>query len=399
MISLGEARALIVQKILPLPAVATPLATACGRVLRRDVRAREDLPAFDRSAMDGYAIAAGDSSRRFRIVAEVQPGPAPTCKIRPGECVRIFTGAAIPGGASQVLAQEHVRREGNFMVPLEREAATHIRRRGEDARKGDLLLKKGARLGPGDLALLASLGLTRPKVSPPARVAHLTTGNELVAPEKEPRPGMIRDSNSTLVAALAAKFGGQIVCQERVPDDFNLLLKKGRALGRSIDLLLLSGGAGGGEHDFGKKLLTALGFRIHFTAINLRPGKPLVFATRGRQAAFVLPGNPVAHLVTLHTAVRLAFDRLAGAGGSWPLVRVRLAAVPDHRPNGRETLCPARLEIKADGSGKLVARGLPWQSSGDVTGLAGVNALLRLEAGAEAPRAGDLVSVLMLEIP
>lgn len=396
MISLAKARELIAEKTPLLPAVTTSPATALGRVLRQDVRASEDVPAFDRSAMDGYAIAADDPSERFRIVAEVQPGPLPKCQVHRSECTRIFTGAPIPAGASQVLMQENVRIENGFIVPLEKTGARHIRHRGEDARKGDLLLKSGSRLGAGELALLAGLGIARLKVSPSVRVAHFATGNELVAPDRKLRPGQIRDSNSTLVAALIRQFGGEMVKQERVADDFGLLLKKTRALKKSFDLLLISGGASVGDYDFGKKLLTALGFEIHFSAINLRPGKPLVFATQGKQTVFVLPGNPVSHLVTLHVAVRLAFEKLSGANMSWPMVNVPLAEAFDYRSVGRETFCPARLEIQKDA---LVVRALRWQSSGDMTGLAGVNALLRLDAAAPAPKAGDNVSVLMLDVP
>lgn len=396
MISLAAARELIAENISPLRATTTPLAEAFGRVLRRTVFATEDLPAFDRSAMDGYAIPSGDNSEKFRIVAEIQPGAAPKIKIKRGECARIFTGAPIPAGAAQVLMQEHVRVEGDSIVPLERSRATHIRERGEDAHKGELLLQAGTRLGAGELALLAGLGVTRPKVSPLARVAHFATGNELIAPEQKSKPGRIRDSNSTLVAAFVGQSGGEIVRQERLADDFDLLLKKTRALKKSFDLLLLSGGASVGDYDFGKKLLAVLGFRIHFTAVNLRPGKPLVFATRGRQAAFILPGNPVSHLVTLHVAVRLALDRFSGADISWPLAKIRLAEDVETKPGARETFWPARVEIQ---NGELVARPLRWQSSGDVTALGGANALLQLDAGAEPPKTGENISVLMLEVP
>src|ERR1039458_8512227 len=125
MISLAAARALIAEKISPLPAVAAPLAEALGRVLRQEVRATVDLPGFDRSAMDGYAIVAEDPSEKFRVVAEIQPGVSAKCKIRRGECARVFTGAPIPAGASQVLMQEHVRVEDNFMVPLDRRGGSH----------------------------------------------------------------------------------------------------------------------------------------------------------------------------------------------------------------------------------------------------------------------------------
>ncbi len=396
MISLAEARALIADNISPLRATSAPLAGASGRVLRQDVRAPEDLPAFDRSAMDGYAIFADDASEKFRIVAEIPPGAAPPIKIRRGECARIFTGAQIPAGASQVLMQENVRRENNFIVPLEKTRARHIRFRGEDARKGDLLLKSGTRLGAGELALLAGLGVAQPKISPAVRVAHFATGDELVAPEKKLKRGQIRDANSSLVAAFVRQFGGEMVRQERVADDFDLLWQRTRTLEKNFDLLLLSGGASVGDYDFGKKLLTVLGFKTHFTAVNLRPGKPLVFATRGKQAAFVLPGNPVSHLVTLHVAVRLALGKFSGANASWPLVKIRLAENFETKPANRETFWPARVEIR---HGELVARPLRWQSSGDVTALAGANALLQLAAGAQPPKAGKDILVLMLEVP
>jgi len=364
--------------------------------LREDIRADEDMPAFDRSAMDGYAIGLDDDSKQFRIVGEIQPGAGPQFHIKRGECARIYTGAQIPVGASQVLMQENVRAEDGSIIPSQRDRVTHIRKRGEDAGKGDLLLPSGTRLGAGELALLASLGVVEPKVSPPVRVAHFVTGNELVEPSVKPGPGQIRDSNSTLVAALIQQFGGEISRQENVADDFNLLLDKVREGGDNFDLLLVSGGASVGDYDFGKKLLGALGFQIHFDQINLRPGKPLVFATRENQAAFILPGNPVSHFVTMHVAVRLALQRFAGAEAGWPVVNIRLAEAFNHRPDSREIFWPAHVGIQ---NGELVVHALRWQSSGDVTGLTGANALLQLGSNVSAPRAGEIVPVLLLEVP
>ncbi len=396
MISLTQARALIAESISPLAAQPAALEMAFARVLREDVRADADLPAFDRSAMDGYAVALDDASEKFRIVGEIQPGAGPSFKINRGECARIFTGAQIPEGASQVLMQENVCVENGFIIPTQRSPAVHIRKRGEDARLGDLLLKSGTWLGAGELALLASLGVVSPKISPPVRVAHFTTGNELVPPSATPGPGQIRDSNSALVGAFVRQFGGEISRQQTVADDFDLLLEEVQRDEDNFDLLLVSGGASVGDYDFGKKLLVALGFSIHFEKINLRPGKPLVFATRENQAAFILPGNPVSHLVTLHVAVRLALEIFSAVNHSWPLAKIRLAEDFDGRPDARETFWPARVEIQ---NGELVVRALRWQSSGDVTGLTGANALLQLAGGVAAPKAGDAVPVLMLEVP
>jgi molybdopterin molybdotransferase len=399
MITLAAARALIASQLAPVPAARVPLARALGRVLREPVLAGEDMPSRDRSAMDGYAIAAEDPSARFQIVSTLQPADASAGKIDGGECARVFTGAPIPAGASQVLPQEMVCVEGAFMTPLKRTGEPYIRRCGDDARQGDQLLQPGARLGPGELALLASVGVTRPKVSPPVRVAHLATGTELAAPGRKLMPGQIRDSNSPLVAACIRQFGGRLVKQVRAPDDFDGLLAIAGQLAAAGDLLLLSGGASVGDYDFGKKLLAALGFQLHFTAVDLRPGKPLIFATRGHQAAFVLPGNPVAHLVALHVAVRLALDQFAGAPLAWPRVKARLTEPLAGAAAGRETFWPARVTLAPAPSGEWLVRGLRWQSSGDVTVLAGTNALLHWDAGAAPPPAGTEVPVLLLELP
>jgi molybdopterin molybdotransferase len=396
MISLAEARAVIAGKISPLAPLPAALEMAGGRVLREDVCADADVPAFDRSAMDGYAVALDDPSEKFRITGEIQPGVEPGIKIGKGECVRIFTGAQIPEGSSQVLMQEHVRVENGFIIPTQRVKATNIRRRGEDAWKGDLLLRSGTRLGAGELALLASVGAAEPQISPPVRVAHLATGNELVEPSEIPKPGQIRNSNSALVAALVHRFGGEISRQELLPDDFGRLRDAVEREEDNFELLLVSGGASVGDYDFGKKLLTALGYQIHFTQINLRPGKPLVFATRENQAAFILPGNPVSHFVTLHVAVRLALEKFAGASESWPLAKIRLAENFGFRPDARETYWPARTEIR---DGELVVHALRWQSSGDVTGLTGSNALIRFAGQSPAPEAGKPVETLLLEVP
>ncbi len=197
------------------------------------------------------------------------------------------------------------------------------------------------------------------------------------------------------------QFGGELVAQQRVADDFDWLLSRVRRLKSAFDLLLVSGGASVGDYDYGRRLLGELRFKVHFTAINLRPGKPLVFATRGRQAAFILPGNPVSHLVTLQVAVRLAAERLAGAQPSWPVVNARLAERFEFKAGKRETFWPARVTAEPAGpvGGRLVVRARGWQSSGDVTGLTGVNGLIQLAAGTGAPRAGDEVPVFLLDVP
>ena len=393
MIALAEARAIIAREVCAFAAAALPLAAAQGRVLRADVAAEEDMPAFDRSAMDGYALGAEDRAERFRVVGEIQPGTAPALEIRAGECARIFTGAQIPAGASQVVMQENVTREGEWITPARRDAKTWIRRRGEDARRGDVLLRAGVRLGAGELALLAQLGVVQPRVSPSARVIHFTTGNELTDPAAVPGAGQIRDSNSTLIAALLADCGARLTHQRRCGDALDTLTAAVAAAGDAWDALLISGGASVGDYDFGARALEALGFTIHFRQINLRPGKPLIFASRGPQCAFVIPGNPVSHFVTFHTAIRHALECLENAPQSWALVRLPFAGVVAIKGDARETWWPARISVR---EGRMEASALAWQSSGDLRGLLGADGLVRIAPDAGEVRAGADVECLIL---
>lgn len=393
MLSLAQGRELIRSHVAPLDAAPCALADAHGRVLREEVRAREDFPAFDRSSMDGYAIAREDDSAAFRVIGEAQPGAAEELEIGRGECARIFTGAAIPRGATQVIMQEDVRREGELMIPETRDERLNIRFRGEDARAGDLLLASGARLGAGELALLAQAGCMSVLVSRQPRVVHITTGGELVPPDREPARGQIRDSNSTLVAALLREAGAPLAFQGRSADD-------PAALGALIasrppldwDVLLISGGASVGDYDFGARVLQELGFEIVFSGLNLRPGKPLVFARRERQIAFVIPGNPVSHFVTFQVAIRAALEALEGAEPSWPLVPAALAAPLPAFREGRETYWPARLSR----TGELGVMPLKLQSSGDLGALVGANSLIRIVPPCAAKAVGEQVDCLWL---
>ena len=392
MISVEEARAVIARTARPLEAMRGQLLDCRGRILREDVIAAEELPAFDRAAMDGYAVDLQDSSPQFRVVAEIQPGAARAVTLRAGECARIFTGAALPAGASQVIMQEDVERRGEFMVPLRRTRKTHVRQRGEDAARGSTLLHAGARLGPVELSLLAQIGCIGPLVSPRARVLHLTTGNELVDPSAAPQCGQIRDSNSTLIAALLAERGALLVEQDRCSDSLEALIFRIKNAAAPFDLLLISGGASVGDYDFGARALEALGLEIHFRQLNLRPGKPLVFASRQRQLAFVVPGNPVSHLVTFHLLIASALDCLENKASERSLVRAKLAT--NLAGNPRETWSPARVKLTAVG---LIAQPLPWQSSGDLCGIAGANALLRIPAGSADLNADDSAECLLLD--
>ena len=352
------------------------LTKANGRVLCETVCAPEDQPPFDRSAVDGFAIRLDDSSKHFRIIDRIRAGDWKPRKLQLGEAVQIATGGALPGAGLQVVMKEDVRVTDDRVEVIERDKDLHIRFRGEDAYAGAPLVSTRTRLGPGALALLASIGGTKPLVSCLPRVMHLATGNEIVPPEQQPDKGQIRDSNSTLVRAFMEQHG-IIPEQFRVAEDRAAIDSALRTpqCPPHPDLLLISGGASVGEHDFTRSLLEELGYTIRISRTTTRPGKPLIFATRGDVVAFGLPGNPLAHFVCLHLYVDAALNCFSGAKVKFEFAEGVLAEefIPDS--NARETLWPARVGI--DGSNFQLTP-LPWRSSGDLTSLATANALVRI---------------------
>jgi molybdopterin molybdotransferase len=388
--SLDEAMAEIRSRCQPLPAVAAPLAEALGRVLRETVCAPEDMPPFDRSARDGYAVLSTDAAEVFNVVDTLHAADWKPRSLQPGQAARVATGSALPCGGLRVIMQEHVERDGDRIRVLKKERAGNIRLRGEDAKAGQPLVQAGARLDAGALALLASAGCARPLVSPRPRVAHFTTGDELVPPHQTPGPGQIRDSNSILIRGLLQNIPCDLE-QAHLPEDFETAWRQ-LDLKRlaPVDLILVSGGASVGDRDFTRPLLERLGFEIIFTQVNVRPGKPLIFGVDGGRAAFGLPGNPLSHFVCFHFAVALALARLAG-GEPPAFLRAPLADKLDDEPCPRETLWPARLEWSA-GSPRL--RPLPWASSGDLTCLPSANALVRVPANRGSLPAGAAVDFL-----
>lgn len=360
-------------------AAETDLADALGGVLREDVHAPEDQPAFDRSAVDGFVVGAGDSSEVFCIVGEIRAGDGRRHELTAGHALRISTGAAVPAAGEVIMLEDAAESEG--MVRFSRRGRDHVRRRGEDARAGDVLVAEGTRLGPGAIALLASVGCIRPKVTRGIDILHVATGNEIVAADANPGPGQIRDSNSPLVAAWAQTKRMRLE-QKRVGEDAEALR---HAIEGRRDVLLVSGGASVGGHDCTAEVLDAAGFEILVTKVAVRPGKPLIVGRRGEEWAFGLPGNPLSHFVCLHVFVDVALTAMQGA--SVAPTRFRGPVLADVNGNPRETWWPASEETTG-------LRPLRWASSGDMTALGTANALVRVPvSGLAAGREAEFIRV------
>jgi molybdopterin molybdotransferase len=390
----SEALDLILSHATLTPAETVPLQVALHRVLREAATADLDSPPFDCSSMDGYALRAQDAGTPLEIVAEIQAGGATPPAIGANQCARIFTGAQIPAGADCVLMQEEAIIEQGRLLAPEIELSENIRKQGENCRRGDIIVKSGATLRAEDLASLASCGIMQPLVSSRPRVIHFVTGDELIDPTRTPVGSQIRDSNSTLIASLLASHGAVLMHHARIPDDFETSAQL-LAAQNDFDLLLISGGASVGDYDFARPLLEKAGFEILLHKINMRPGKPLIFAVRGSQLAFGIPGNPVSHAVIFHLMLAPLLAAMTGAQRSRELFQGHLENDFSPRPNPRETYWPCRATWR---EGAFRLRPLRFQSSGDISGLAGMNALLRIPSNHDSPiKQSDLADFLWLE--
>lgn len=416
-LSLDETLVEIQSHCQSLPAVRVPLAEAFGRVLRETVNAPEDMPPFDRSTRDGYAVLQGDSSESFQVVDTLHAADWKPRQLKRGQAIRVATGAALPCENLRVVMQENIERDVDQIRIIRQETARNVSGRGEDLPAGKPLIQTGARLDAGALALLAAAGKANPLVGPRLRVVHFTTGDEIIPLGQKPKPGQIRDSNSFLIRGLIQTLPCELY-QSHLPEHFEkakIEIGNWQSLIGNANMLLVSGGASVGDKDFTRPLLEWLGFEIIFSQINVRPGRPLIFGVAGgagvaaRRVAFGLPGNPLSHFVCFHLFVATALAKLMG-GQPKKFLRGRLAAKLDDTPNPRETLWPAHWELMASASclspmaklseenvpgGKLAGKmpappltPLKWASSGDVTCLAEANALLRVPAHCGSTEAG-----------
>ncbi len=301
----------------PLTPVLRPLDQALGHVLAQPVCADRDLPATDRSAMDGFAFRAMDAlgGRGLVIVGEVPAGVAFAGAIGPGECVRIFTGASLPTGVDAVALIEDVTLLPNGRVQMPGlPSGANVLRRGEDANAGKILLPAGVPLNAARLAVAAAVGAAQVLVHRRPRVAVVTTGRELLAPNQSPAPHQIRDSNSTLLAAALAAEDFPLAATLRASDEREAVTHQLREALSLADVVVLSGGVSVGDYDFVLAAVRAVDAQVLVHKVAMKPGKPMLFATHGTDRfIFGLPGHPLATLTGLHEFVLPALRRLAGS--------------------------------------------------------------------------------------
>ena len=389
MTSEKDALVAVLAKVERLESCTTPLIDSLGRFASRNVFAQVALPAFDNSAMDGYAVQAASChpSAHLRVSGEQPAGRDLRLTMGPGEAIRIFTGAPLPAGADAVIMQEDVTTDGQtVVVQCQVKPGEFVRRKGSDLAEGQKILARGDPIAAPMLALLASQGLAEIEVGAAPRVAIISGGDELLPAGVVPRPGEIFESNSIMLRALASDLGAKVTFVEHCRDDLDALAETLRR-GLQSDALIVSGGVSVGERDLVRPALRTLGAEIELWRVAIKPGKPFLFGRAGRCCIFGLPGNPVSAFVTFLKFVRPALLQMMGAADEYLSLREVTARLASEVTNEGDRPHYLRGQL---GGGIFTPIGR--QESHALFGLSRANALLRAAAGSRFA-AGAAVTV------
>ncbi|MBI4081692.1 MAG: molybdopterin molybdotransferase MoeA [Candidatus Lambdaproteobacteria bacterium] len=403
MIPFAQALEIVLGKALPIAELErVPLAAAAGRHLAEDVLAREDIPIAANSAMDGYAVIQADvadaarCARRPLAIADVLPAEAAGSRpLRPGEAMQLMTGTPIPPGADAVVMIEHTRREGDRVwISQPPRPGDHIRPAGGDFRRGALALRRGERLGAAQLGLLAALGYAEVPVVRRPRVGVLATGNEIIAPAEPLVAGKVRNANSFTLMALATESGAEarfLGIAHDDPAELRDLLERGLA---EFDVLVTSGGVSMGDFDYVKRTVEEVDIQVLFREVNVKPGKPVVFGSRGRTLFFGLPGNPVSSMVMFLQLVRPVLLRMAHQQQTgFRTLRVPLGERIEKRDGKRHFL---RGVLQSNAAG-LRVRLTGEQASNLLHSMGRANCLVVIEEERTVVVPGEPVTVELLE--
>lgn len=414
MLPVKEAESIILEWVQPLDrqrdVEVVDLLVASDRILAEPVTSDLDFPHWDNSAMDGYAVryedvldASAEKPAVLHIVEEIPAGYEPQVTVQSGQAARILTGSMMPPGADTVVMQEVTKREGSRVAILAapKEAGAFVRERGSFYKAGKPLLSAGIPLGAPEIAVLAAAQCVRLPVYRRPRVAILSTGSELVAPDCPLKPGQIVDSNQYALAAAVAKAGGEPLLLGIAKDEPEALQEAIACAVQTADAVVSTGGVSVGDYDYVEEILANLGAQIHIRSVAVKPGKPLTFATFPASATnvpvlyFGLPGNPVSTLVTFWRFAQPALRKLSGLRQGWEPLFVQARSLQDLRSGGdRESYLWGQLR-SVEGQYEFHLAG-GSHSSGNLINLAQTTALAIVPVGKTLISAGEAVQVLQV---
>lgn len=399
MISVDTAVKIVTDVTEPLPAKTVPFESALGLCLAQDVQSDINMPPFERSAMDGYAVIAEDTVRapvELAVIEDIAAGHMPTKKVLRGQASKIMTGAAVPEGTDAVVKVEETEDlPTNNLVKILRtiDAGRNISKMGEDMKVGQIVLRKGMTIRPQEIGILATVGKSRVGVFSAPAVGIISTGTELVDVESKPAAAQIRNSNGYSLAAQARRLNADVELLGAVKDTkeeiSGMMLK-----GLQKDILILSGGVSMGEYDLVGDVMKDLSTHIYFEKVALRPGKPVIFGKKDKTFIFALPGNPVASFVTFELFIYPAIRKMMGFS---TLHRTTLKASLEVEilvKRKRREYRPALLRMH---NNQWYVSPVEWHGSADLLSTTRANCLLIVREDAEKLGVGQLVDVVLLD--
>jgi molybdopterin molybdotransferase len=388
MIPFEEALATVLAAARPVETETVDVRSGLGRVLARDVASDIDMPPFDKAAMDGYACRRADLGGELVMIETVAAGSPPAKAVGRGQCSKIMTGAMVPDGADCVVMVEFTESTPAGTVRFTGEkTADNICRRGEDIGAGDAVLRKGDRIGPAEVAVLATVGCVRPEVARKVKIGVITTGDEIVEPTETPRASQIRNSNGYQLHAQAEAMGA-------VPRYYGIAADTAESLEAALgpalsecDVVILSGGVSMGDFDLVPGVLKASGVELLFEKIAVKPGKPTVFGTSPEALVFGLPGNPVSTFIQFETLVKPLVYRMMGHEFRPVDIMMPLGETIAMRNTSRMSWLP--VATTADG---VVVR-LEYHGSAHSGALCGADGLISVPVGVSEIKEGTIVRV------
>ena len=388
MIPFETAFEIVMDSARPLGAEAVPISNVLNRILAQDVASDTDIPPFNKSAMDGYACRREDLSNELTVIEEIPAGYVPRQVITRNQCAKIMTGGIVPEGADCVIMVEFTEnRAGNKIIFTGKETEDHICLKAEDVKKGEIVLRKGTKLMPHHIAVLATVGCVAPLVSRQPRIGIVATGNELVEPGEQPSLSQIRNSNSYQLCA-------QVTAAGAIPTYYGIAKDTAGAIDATIkssmvenDVIILSGGVSMGEYDLVPDLLKENNFKLLFEKVGIKPGRPTVFGVSDEVFCFGLPGNPVSTFVIFELIVKPFLYKMMGFDSTPAEIRMRLDQTITREKVERTAWIPVAF---TEGGGVAPVE---YHGSGHLNSLSEADGLISIPVGISEVKEGTVVLV------
>jgi len=371
-----------------LPSEVVPTHDALGRTVVVDLVSRLNLPPFNKSAMDGYAVLADDERDSYRVLETVPAGSVPSRRLEPGTAIKVMTGAPVPEGTGKVIVVEDTTSTGDTIRVLKHRSSVNVCLRGEDVQEGDVIVHAPAVLGAVEIGNLASCGITEVKVAARPKVCILSTGSEIVDSPEELLPGRIMNSNGPMLAALCHTYSMEVTGKSIVPDARDATASAIRNAIETSDIVLLTGGVSVGDFDYVCEALADADVRLHFNGVNIKPGKPLTFATGERAVILGLPGNPVSVYLMFHLFVLHVARLLAGGMPGGRMIKLPLAENYERRRTDRTQYEPCKISR----NGEVIP--VECHGSADLRALLHSDGFFVIPQGMREMRSGSIVTLL-----